>query len=219
MDIERIPDSQGLKARRKRPPWLTLLGVDGSGKSSVLAALEPVLAATPYSGLYVLHRRPQLVYQAAAASSEGGIEHYSKTAYGRLLSAVKVAAMWLDWLLGYFVLIQGQRAQGMLVVADRHSLLDMLVDPLRYRYGGSPRWVQTAVRWLPMPDVIVLLDAPTAVLQSRKQELSKEQAAQLRQSYLELVQASPKGIIIDASQPLEQVVAEIQQLLLQIVDN
>lgn len=201
------------RLKGKRCPWITLLGVDGSGKSSVLAELEQTLATTAYTGLFVLHRRPQLVYRTAVASREGSIEHYGKAPHGRFRSAVKLAAMWLDWLLGYFVLIRGRRAQSILVVADRHSLLDILVDPLRYRYGGSPRWVQTAVRFLPMPDAVLLLDAPTAVLQSRKQELSAAQTAQLRHNYLQLVQAYPAGYIVDASQPLDRVVADVQELL------
>jgi thymidylate kinase len=200
----------------KNCPWITLLGVDGSGKSTVLAELEQSLAGTAYSGLFVLHRRPQLVYRTASASREGSIEHYGKAPHGRFLSAVKLAAMWLDWLLGYFVLIRGRRVQGILVVADRHSLLDILVDPLRYRYGGSLRWVETAVRFLPMPDVIVLLDAPTAVLQSRKQELTEVQTAHLRHNYLKLVQAYPPGYVVDASQPAAQVVADVQRIVLQL---
>ncbi len=204
------------RLKGKHCPWITLLGVDGSGKSTVLAELEQALAGTAYSGLFVLHRRPQLVYRTAVASREGSIEHYGKAPHGRFRSAVKLAAMWLDWLAGYFVLIRGRRTQGILVVADRHSLLDILVDPRRYRYGGSPRWVETAVRFLPMPDVIVLLDAPTAVLQSRKQELSAIQTTQLRHNYLELVQAYPPGTVIDASQPLDRVVADMRELLVKM---
>lgn len=218
MDINGLPVSETpvYRLAGKCRPWITLLGVDGSGKSSVLVELEQMLAGTAYSGLFVLHRRPQFMYRTATASREGSIEHYGKAPHGRFRSAVKLAAMWLDWLVGYFVLIRGRRAQGMLVVADRHSLLDILVDPLRYRYGGSPRWVETAVRFLPMPDAIVLLDAPTAVLQSRKQELSESQAAQLRHNYLTLVQANPPGYVVDASQPLPQVVADVQHIILQL---
>lgn len=209
-----VMDRRWLKG--KHCPWITLLGVDGSGKSTVLAELERTLAATAYTGLFVLHRRPQLVYRAATASREGSIEHYGKAPHGRFLSAVKLVVIWLDWLVGYFVLVRGRRAQGVLVVADRHSLLDMLVDPLRYRYGGSRRWVETAMRFLPMPEVVVLLDAPTAVLQSRKQELSVAQTGQLRQNYRQLVQAHPSGYVVDASQPLEQVVADVQHIVVKL---
>lgn len=204
------------QVKSKRCPWITLLGVDGSGKSTVLMELEQALAATAYAGLFVLHRRPQLVYRTATASREGSIEHYSKAPHGRFLSAVKLVAVWLDWLVGYFVLVRKRRAQGVLVIADRHALLDMLVDPLRYRYGGSLRWVEIAMRLLPMPDAVVLLDAPTAVLQSRKQELSVAQTRQLRQNYLQLAQTHPSGYVVDASQPLEQVVADVQHIVVKL---
>ena len=197
-------------------PWIVLLGVDGSGKSTVLAELERSFGSSGYAGLFVLHRRPQLVYKSAAASQEGGIEHYGKAPHGRGLSAVKLGAMWLDWLLGYFVLIRGRRARRILVVSDRHSLLDMLVDPLRYRYGGSLQWVQFVMRFLPMPSGIILLDAPTAVLQTRKQELSAEKAFELRHRYLDLVKSQAGGFVVDASQPKKQVAMAVWQQILKI---
>jgi thymidylate kinase len=73
MDINGLPVSEPATYRLngKRCPWITILGVDGSGKSTVLAELEQALAATAYTGLFVLHRRPQLVYRTATASREG----------------------------------------------------------------------------------------------------------------------------------------------------
>lgn len=199
-------------------PWIALLGLDGSGKSSVVQQLAGTVGAAGYAGLFVLHRRPRLVYRAAAASRAGQIEHYARPPHSPSRSAIKLAAMWLDWVVGYGLQIHGRRRRGILVVADRHSLLDLQADPLRYRYGGSPRWVRLAARLSPMPDAILLLDAPTAVLQTRKQELTQEQAAQLRRNYLHVVNQWDRGksYIIDASQPLDQVVANVQQLLTEI---
>jgi len=194
-------------------PWIVLLGLDGSGKSSVIEALDDLLAAAGYEGLFVMHRRPQVVYRLAAASSAGRIEHYQKPPHSRGRSAVKLAAMWLDWLSGYVLHIHGRRARGILVVADRHSLIDLLVDPLRYRYGGSPRWVRLVVRLVPMPNAVILLDAPTAVLQTRKQELTTEKATELRHNYLNLVQQWPGSYVIDVDRPLDEVVADVQSIL------
>ncbi|MCA9872825.1 MAG: hypothetical protein KC441_04205 [Anaerolineales bacterium] len=194
-------------------PWVALLGLDGSGKSSVIEKLEET---TVFEGVFVLHRRPQLVYHTAVASQPGQIEHYQKPPHNAWRSAVKLAAMWLDWLAGYWLTIYPRRVRGVLVVADRHSLLDLQADPLRYRYGGSPGWVRLATRLLPMPDAVLLLDAPTAVLQARKQELTAEKAAELRHNYLRLVQKYDRSYVIDASRPLSQVVANVQQILSEI---
>ena len=64
----------------------------------------------------------------------------------------------MDWWIGYWTTIVRQRAKNGLVVFDRH-LLDVLVDPLRYRYAG-PLWLVRAMcRLVPRPDVIAVLDA------------------------------------------------------------
>lgn len=200
--------------RKQTCPWVVLLGVDGSGKSSVLVNLEQTLTATAGKGLFVLHRRPHILYRAAAHGRGSSIEHYGKPPHGVAFSAIKLVIMWLDWLLGYLLYIHGREAQGIVVVIDRHSLLDMLVDPLRYRYGGPPAWVHLAIRLLPMPNAVLLLDAPTAVLQARKQELSGEKTAELRHRYLELVKSYQGGVVIDATRPLSEVVADVQQIVL-----
>jgi thymidylate kinase len=70
-----------------------------------------------------------------------------------------------------------------------------------------------AMRCLPMPDGVILLDAPTAVLQARKQELTAKQAAELRQRYLALVDKIPRGHVVDASQSVKQVMADVWQLV------
>jgi len=194
-------------------PWIALLGLDGSGKSSVIHALAETSGS---AGLFVLHRRPQFVYRTVTTGQTGQIEHYQKPPHAPWRSAVKLAAMWLDWLVGYWLVVHGRRARGVLVMADWHSLLDLQADPLRYRYGGSPRWVRLATRLVPMPQAVLLLDAPTAVLQARKQELTAEKAAELRIKYLNLVRECKRSYIIDASRPLSQVVANVQQIVNEI---
>ncbi len=196
---------------RPRTPWIALLGVDGSGKSTVLVNLAAAVPR-PYTGLVVLHRRPQLLYRSAAAAP-GPIQHYAKPPHPPLLSTLKLGAIALDWLAGYLWHIRGRQAEGVLVVADRHALLDLLAAPLRYRYGGPQGLIRGLLRLLPMPDMVLLLDAPVAVLQTRKTELTAENAAALRYAYLQLIKQIPASAVIDASQPLSQVIAEITHLL------
>lgn len=198
---------------RPATPWVALLGVDGSGKTTVLEGLAQTLSSTPYAGLYVIHRRPQLLYQTAAATQPGPITHYAKPPHKPFLSIFKLGAIGLDWLLGYWLQIRWRQAEGILVVADRHALLDLLADPLRYRYGGPDWLIRLWLRWLPMPDSVILLDAPVAVLQGRKTELTAENAAALRSAYLHLSQQLPFSYVIDASQLLSQVMVELTQAI------
>lgn len=188
-------------------PWVTLLGLDGSGKSTVLAALGKQLSPLVIT---VIHRRPGIVYHTNRQDgADAGISHYARPPHGQFKSIVKLLAMVLDWQLGYWRRIQPARRRGELVITDRHALLDLIADPLRYRYGGPAGLVRWAVRLVPQPHCVFLLDASIAVLQTRKQELSQEKAEELQTAYRRLLQTVPNGRIIDAAQPIEQVAADI----------
>jgi thymidylate kinase len=141
------------------------------------------------------------------------ILHYEKPAYGIWISIVKLFAMLLDWQFGYWSVIRKNSLDGYLVIADRHSLFDLIADPLRYRYGG-PKWlVRLALRIAPKPDLVLLLDAPLEVLLARKSELPVEKLAELRHNYLQLCSQIPNCYLIDASQPLADVVASVKEKL------
>lgn len=188
-------------------PWITLLGLDGSGKSTVLETMQQQLSPLVVT---VMHRRPGIVYRTNRQSeTAAGISHYSKPPHGPVKSVLKLLAMILDWQIGYWRIIQPARRRGDLVITDRHALLDLIADPLRYRYGGPANLVHWAVRLIPRPEFVFLLDAPTAVLQARKQELSVEKAEALRTAYLRLLQTLPNGRIVNAAQPVNRVVTDI----------
>jgi thymidylate kinase len=122
--------------------------------------------------------------------------------------------MVLDWIMGYWLQIRKWRSQGYLVISDRHSLLDMLVDPLRYRYGGPHRLVELVLPLTPRPDLILLLDAPEEILEARKSELTKEQIKELREGYLQLSRSLPNFRVIEASHSIEEVYADVVDAIL-----
>jgi len=197
---------------KKNIRWIALLGVDGTGKSTVLRELQSALSELPYRGIKVFHRRPGVAYRTVQNPAVP-VPHYGKPAYGSLASVLKLLVMVLDWHFGYWLRIRKQVRQGYLVIADRHSLLDLLADPLRYRYGG-PRWlVQAFIRLVPMPDLVLLLNAPLEVLLARKSEIPADKLAELSEAYLRLSKQMSNFRVIDASQPLEDVVASVKERL------
>jgi thymidylate kinase len=104
-------------------------------------------------------------------------------------------------------------ARSTLVLFDRH-FIDILVDARRYRYGG-PAWLLRLIwRLLSKPDLIVLLDAPTEVLQGRKQEVSFEETARQRLAYQRLVREMGNGHIVNADQPFNVVAAGVARIIL-----
>jgi len=201
------------RLRRWRMPTgvhVVLLGPDGSGKSSTLSALGDALTPA-FRRVTSKHLAPAL-FRAARATPPVTAPHTRppRSLVGSLAKAVYWA---LDYTLGYYFKIRPALARSTLVLFDRY-LVDALVDPKRYRYGG-PRWVLHLV-WslIPKPDLVILLDAPTEVLRARKLEVSLRETERQRHAYRELVEMLPNGHVVDAAQPLDRVVTAVGTVVL-----
>src|SRR5204862_5807570 len=120
------------------------------------------------------------------------------------LVSVARALYWFIYnTLGYYVTVHPALVRSTLVLHDRH-LVDALVDPRRYRYGG-PMWLLRLLwRLGPKPDLIILLDSPPGVVQARKQEVSFEESARQRADYLSLVKTIRNSHVLDAARPLDR---------------
>jgi thymidylate kinase len=184
---------------------VVFLGADGSGKSTTLAGVGDALAPA-FRRVTSKHLAPALFPGARAA-------HHVTAPHSRpprsLVGSLAKAVHWiLDYTLGYYLKIRPALVRSTLVLFDRY-LVDALIDPRRYRYGG-PRWVLHLV-WtlIPKPDLVILLDAPPEVLRARKQEVSLLETERQRHAYRQLVEMLPNGHIVDAAQPLDRVVTAV----------
>ena len=63
---------------------------------------------------------------------------------------------------------------------------DVLVDSLRYRYGGPAWYAAFLCRLLPEPDLVILLDADADLIFARKSELSRAEIQRQRAAYRQL---------------------------------
>ena len=73
------------------------------------------------------------------------------------------------------------------------------------------RWIG---RLIPQPALWILLDASPELLQSRKQEVPFEETARQRKEYLKLIKEMKNGVVVDASQSLDDVVADVNVIIL-----
>lgn len=149
---------------------IVLLGPDGAGKSSVIQGLMKGMAEEGRA-VTVRHLKPFFV-----KPRRGPVVLINPIPHGApprsVLTSLAKIFIWLaeEWCAKLF-----QDKKGELLICDRYYH-DLLVDPVRYRYGG-PMWTARLVgKLIPQPLLWVLLDAPAEVLLARKQEVTRKNA-------------------------------------------
>lgn len=181
---------------------IVILGPDGAGKSSVTQQLI-VRLSDGGRAVTMRHLKPRLFARSGDTVTVVTDPH-AKAPRTALVSVAKI----LVWLMEEWYASLFQDRTNTLLICDRYYH-DLLVDPKRYRYGG-PAWLARFIGDLmPQPDLWVLLDVPTEVLQARKQEVSLEETARQRNAYRAFIQSQRNFVIVDADRSLEVVATEI----------
>jgi len=154
------------------------------------------------------HLKPRIVMRRLGESVTIVVDPHGKPPRSALISLAKIF-VWLmeEW---YAYLFQERKAE--LLLCDRYYH-DLLVDPIRYRYGGPMSIARLIGTLMPQPRLWVLLDAPAEVLQARKQEVPPEETARQRQAYLSQVKKQRNYVIVDASQPLDKVITDVEHAI------
>lgn len=196
-------------------PFIVLAGLDGSGKSTVLNHIKNHLWPG-VRGIYIGHRRPGVLHPAETPE-EGGVQtitHYSKPNRSWGSSVLKLGVMALDWQIGYWRKLRPLLRTGHMVVFDRHYLIDIGIDPHRYRYGGPLAAVRLAQALTPTPDLVIFLDVTEEVSLARKQERGAENFQEQRLLYLAQAQRNAHWQVVDTTQPLDTVLAQVEAIIM-----
>ena len=189
---------------------ICFLGPDGSGKSSVISCITEMLKNTTKEIKYK-HLKPKLFNKNNGSSIV--TDPHAKPPRSTFISIIKI----MYWLFLYWYDRFNHKHKNLtLRIWDRYYY-DLIVDPLRYRYG-APIWIAHLIaKLVPKPDLIILLDTPATVLQNRKQEVSFEEMLRQRRAYIKLMQQMNNGFIVDASQNMEKVVEETRKIIINLM--
>jgi thymidylate kinase len=199
--------------QRKALPMVAIIGIDGSGKSTVLSALRQNFRHPFVQDVYILQRRSR-------KRAEGKlILNYEKSPRSRPFSIVKLLYQALSWTIRYhFGLFPRMRA-GVLILCDHFSFLGTALDPRKSRYGGPHRLVSWVLRIIPRPDVYIFLDAPAEVIYGRKQEITRDEMERLILRYRKAMVKMNNVYVVNAASSLEQVTASVSEILNRVLEQ
>jgi thymidylate kinase len=177
--------SRLLDPLRRRGFAVVLLAPDGAGKTSLARSLSETFAI-PVSVVYMgLYRR-----------SGGPGRRY------RVPGVFVLERLLLSW--GRAVVGFAARAAGRLVVFDRYPYEALLTPPEEMnRLGRGHRIVLG--HSCPHPDLTILLDAPGAILHTRKPERPADDLERVRRRVADLRRRVPRAVIIDATPTFDDV--------------
>lgn len=197
----------------KKLPMIALIGVDGSGKSTVLSSVSKTFKHELVREVYILNRSSQ--------KNVGGkpIRNYEKPPRSQLFSIAKLCYRAVLWTIRYYFKFFRMKHAGVLILCDHFSFLGIMLDPLKSRYGGPnslARWILSVV---PQPDVYIFLDAPIDVVYGRKQETTFDEMDQLIKRNRAYMSSISNGYIVDAANPVEHVTNDVIQKIIQIIEE
>jgi thymidylate kinase len=216
---------------------VALVGADGAGKSTLSGMLRSASLPRPVKTIYmgvnleasslmlpttralltVKRARGGAPDLVASRLSAPDPEAAPKQGWRRTLKDSARLAVWAleEWLRQLVAAFY--TARGYIVVFDRHFYADYYHADV-VRAAGPRSWPARLHGWMlqhlyPKPDLVVCLDAPAEVLFARKPEASVGWLDQRRRQYLALESVVPAFAVVDATRPLDAVLADVTDLI------
>jgi O-antigen/teichoic acid export membrane protein len=206
--------------RRLRPcgVMIIILGPDGAGKSTTTCKISDLFGPLFTATRNILWR-PQVLMPGPKVQVPIFDPPHTKPPFGALKSVAKLFGVVADYCVAYPTLMWSLLSSGTLITIDR-DLHDILVDHVRYRYGG-PVWLKKiALALTPLPDpVYLVLDAEDDVILSRKKEVAPEELRRQRKAYAALAAELPNSSVIRTDRSVEASISEIAKVLLPYMAN
>jgi len=182
--------------RERRGLSVALLGPDGAGKTTLATG---ICSSVPFPS--------RVIYMGLTG---GALRYIRRTRVPGLVFVASACVIWARYLRAWSHMVRGR-----LVVFDRY-VYDAVAPP-----GYTPRFLERVGRRLsrhlcPSPDLVLLLDAPGAVMYARKGEHDPDTLERWRQHFRSLQSRLSRLHCLDAAQAATAVRVEAVEHIWQL---
>lgn len=191
---------------------VAFLGTDGSGKSTIINAVSPILGQAFHKGIRYEHMRPNYLPSLAVLtgkrSKDTSMEictdpHGGKTS-GFMGSLLRVSYYWLDYTYGYFRKVYFDKSvKNHVWIFDRY-FYDYVNDPQRACIR-LPKWLLKCYGlFVPNPDLTICLGADPEKIHARKPELPIEEVRRQVETLKTFAKNNRKAVWVDTGCSVEE---------------
>jgi thymidylate kinase len=194
------------------PPGLmiAIMGVDGSGKSTLISSIEPILNSATHGAYSVMHLRPGLLpplakFNPASKHKDGAVtDPHNSASSGIIVSLFRLIYLVSDYIFGYWVRVRHKIAKSPAIVVFDRYVYDIFIDPRRFRISLPGRLVRLVSSMVPKPDIIICLHGRPDKICKRKQELPLAEVKRQTQALLEFARGDPRAVLISTDCTVEE---------------
>jgi len=203
---------------------IAFIGTDGSGKSTIINQVKPVLNEIFTNGVHYEHMRPNYIPSIAILlgsdkeKPNGPVTNpHGSSESGIFGSLVRWSYYMLDYTFGFYKKVYSIKANKSRVwIFDRYYY-DYLIDPKRSRIK-LPKWILRMGQFIiPEPDIILCLGADSEIMHNRKPELPLHEVKR-QVTELKLFCANHKRAVwIDTGKSIEESSKETMEAIIKVM--
>lgn len=197
---------------------------DGTGKTTFIDLLTERLAesfVTDVSKMHVYHFRPSLFPNLGELGEKAGVMEQDKDftnphrgkKTGTISSLIRIAYYTCDYILGGFICIRRDAQFDKFTIFDRYSY-DLLVDPRRSKINLPDKVRLFFCKLTPKPTITFVLNADTATIFKRKQELTLEEIERQLAEFKKLEKIAVGYHELNSNNTPEEVVNQAMKVIL-----
>jgi thymidylate kinase len=179
----------------KKKTIISLMGVDGSGKTTVAKKLIKKFQGSKY-----LHLKPYLFFKDRRTVIKN--PHLQKSS-SYLFSILRL----LSWLISYkifFLLNQNKK----IYFFDRYAH-DIIIDPKRYKSNLSLNLTKYILKFFPKPNLWIFLNPSVKTIKSRKIELNDNELKRQIKDYINFFRNKKNLLMVNTATEKDKTIKKI----------